>query len=294
MGPTSFFYSSGIVQPDLQSFDVTSAKFTPFLPGMHALLPGFSRDGQWVAYLRTTTGSLWRSRLDGTNAREFPFPAMKVGFPRWSPDGKTLAFSAAGVGIPVNAYVLDADGGVPQLLVPSGQNLSDPDWSADGSEMVVEEEYPAKPGKEAGSVLAIVTMRDRHVREIPASDGMGMPRWSPDGRWIAALSRDRRELVVYNVVEQHWRTLLKSGGIGLPVWSDDAAYLYVQRSNDSGQPIDRVKIASSSVETVASFQSTLNTGIVGCVFLALTRDNHPIVDFNRGNSDIYGATLIAP
>jgi hypothetical protein len=143
-------------------------------------------------------------------------------------------------------------------------------------------------------MLAVVSWRDRKVREIPGSEGMWMPRWSPDGRWIAALAQDRQQVALLDVAKKRWRVIAHGKAFGAPFWSADSAYLYFQRPSEPGQPLDRVRISDEAVQTVASFQKEIETGMCGCGFMGLANDGHPLVLSATGTSDIYGATFYAP
>ena len=64
------------------------------------------------------------------------FPPMQTYLPRWSPDGKQIAFFGHPPGEPSQIYVVPATGGVPELIYRSGTNLADPNWSPDGKSLV--------------------------------------------------------------------------------------------------------------------------------------------------------------
>ncbi len=288
-----YYLSDSAQKIDMESLDISSRQLTPFLPGSHSLLPGFSRDGKWVAYLNTVTSTLWRSRLDGTFAQELPSTGILPTFPRWSPNGKALAFTGSGLGDSENAYVVDAEGGRPEPLVPGVENLHDPDWSGDGSQLVVIQDHPVVAGKQVESAIAIVNWQDRSLHLITDSNGMGMPRWSPNGRWIAAVGSESKGMRLYDLNKKSWRSLTQGKSLGLPVWSPDSAYLYFQRPSEPGQPLVRVRVSSGAEETVASFQAAIDSGATTCTFLGLTTTGHPIVNLASA-SDIFGATLIAP
>lgn len=262
-GKHLYFYGNGL-QVIMETLDVATHQFKAFLPGLSPIMPGFSRDGAWVAYIRTT------------------------------PDGKTLAFTAQTSGRLQNAFVVDAGGGRPEQLIAGRENLRDPDWSGDGSQLVVTEDSPASSREANATMLALVSWPNRQLREIPGSEGLHQPRWSPNGRWIAALWQDQTELRLYDVAANQWRTLARGKVIGLPVWSSDSAYLYFQDSGAAGEPLARIKLSSGAAEFVADFQALIDTGIRSCAFFALTSDGHPMISFDRRRSDIYGATLVAP
>jgi len=53
---------------------------------------------------------------------------------------------------------------------------------------------------------------------------MFSPRWSPDGRYIAALTSDSRKLMLFDVATRQWSDWLhaEDGTIGYPVWARDS------------------------------------------------------------------------
>src|SRR5215216_3631458 len=63
--------------------------------------PAMSPDGRWVAFIRTTIveaenrrqGELWIVPADGSAPpRRISDPALNASAPRWTPDGRLLAF----------------------------------------------------------------------------------------------------------------------------------------------------------------------------------------------------------
>src|SRR5437660_12673131 len=65
--------------------------------------PQCAPDGQWVAYTVSTidakedkgSSHIWMIGYDGKNDRQITFSNDSEGSPRWSPDGKYLAFTSA-------------------------------------------------------------------------------------------------------------------------------------------------------------------------------------------------------
>src|SRR5207249_1397582 len=107
---------------ELSRYDLTSGQFAPYLSGISAEMLDFSRDGKWVAYVTYPEGSLWRSALDGNQRLQLTFPPLQVRNPRWSPDGKRIAFTDTQPDKPWKTYVVSADGSSPRPLIPDDRN----------------------------------------------------------------------------------------------------------------------------------------------------------------------------
>jgi Tol biopolymer transport system component len=101
---------------ELVRYDNLSKQFVPFLGGISAEHVSFSRDGKWVTYVSIPDGSLWRSRVDGTEKLQLTFGPGGSALPRWSPDAKSIAFMSSPDGKSRKIYLIAADGGSPTLL----------------------------------------------------------------------------------------------------------------------------------------------------------------------------------
>ena len=113
-----------------------SHQFIPYLSGISAGELDFSRDGQWITYVSYPEGSLWKCRTDGSDRLQLTYPPMTAILPRWSPDGKQIAFVDDERGKPWRILLISADGGAPQEAYPESRNQVDPTWSPDGKQIV--------------------------------------------------------------------------------------------------------------------------------------------------------------
>jgi Tol biopolymer transport system component len=97
--------------------------------------PQISSDGKRIVFASDRTGSweLWACDSDGSNPVQVTShngPAM-AGTPRWSPDGREIAFDFDPEGHP-DIYVVNAGTGQPRRLTSGTSNNVVPSWSSDG------------------------------------------------------------------------------------------------------------------------------------------------------------------
>ena len=107
--------------------------------------PELSPDGQWVAYsVRTrilkddkNEQRLWMISTRGGDAIPLTAEGVSSNHPRWSPDGKYLAFLSARNGAKNQVWLLDRRGGEAQKLTDVAQGVNDFEWSPDATRLVL-------------------------------------------------------------------------------------------------------------------------------------------------------------
>ncbi len=186
--------------------------------------PQISPDGRRVAFVATTLSedkdeylsNVWVVDTAGGAPRRFTAGPKRDREPRWSPDGRHLAFVSEREGKKKGQlYVMPADGGEPTRLTDEKNGVADPVWSPDGTRLAFvarvggwqepeseEEKGKSKPARVITSLKykfngeGFVYDRRPHVFVVPAAAGPARqitdgdfadadPAWSPDGRLIA-------------------------------------------------------------------------------------------------------------
>lgn len=284
-------FARGIIfRGELSRFDVLTHRFLPFLSGISAEGASFSRDGRSVAYVSFPEGILWRANRDGSIPVQLTDPPMEVFLPRWSPDGTQILFSdVSGLGLGhFESYVVSSKSGSPRKLLPEGSGpSSDPNWSPDGSKVV----FSSWGGKSPNTDIRILDLASRRVTILPESVGMYSPRWSQDGRSIAALSADNLSLRIYEIEARRWRVLLSNSLVGFPEWSKDSQSIYFYLVAPGGdQSIARIRVAGGAVERIVNLKNWHFTGWWG-TWMGLDPTDAPLMLRDIGSDDIYALTL---
>jgi Tol biopolymer transport system component/DNA-binding winged helix-turn-helix (wHTH) protein len=218
-GKTIFFIGS-TPRGELVRYDLQKRLFVPYLPGLSANGLAFSRDGSRVAWTTVPEGSLWQSKVDGSDRHQLTFPPMQASMPRWSPDGTRIAFAAQEPGKPSKIYIAPAGGGSAEQVTAGEAGDSDPSWSPDGDALAFGGIFLKEASMERHPIR-IVDLRSHAVTALPDSNRYFSPRWSPDGRWLVALDDRTFALELYNFTTRKWEQLTNVVAV-YPNWSSDS------------------------------------------------------------------------
>jgi Tol biopolymer transport system component len=237
--------------------------------------------------------SLWRSRPDGSERSQLTYPPLLAYMPRWSPDGSQIAFMGQLAGKPWQLYIVSAQGGPAQQLMPEQRDQADPSWSPDGSSLVFGGQ--AVPEKDAANVNAIrlLDLRTRTVTVVPGSKGLWSPRWSPMGDRLAAMSNDGNELFVYNFSTRAWTELAKAS-IGYPTWSHNGDSIFFLNHLAGGDQVFRVWVTSHKLEEVADLKNFHAAPFVVGYWFGLAPDDSPLLIRDAGIWDFHALSLTLP
>jgi len=282
---------------ELQRYDAKSGQFVPYLSGISAGQIDISPDGQWVAYVMYPQNTLWRSRLDGSEKLQLSNPPLIADMPRWSPDGKKIAFVGANFSLN-KVYLVSAEGGTPEELLPSAKdNEDDPFWSKDGKSVLLAR-YPPQLFGGATSEYSIlsVDLDTRQAFTLSGSSGMYGPRRSPDSRYIVALTADSRKLMCFEVSTGKWSDLATGQVISYPAWSHDGKYVYFQDSQQDGPELDRVALADGKKERIIALRGLplVPLPLSNSPWIGLAPDDSPLVMRDNGSREIYALELQVP
>lgn len=142
-------------------------------------VPSASPGGRYITYIipehADNTGSIWIMDLRTKQAKRLY--GLNVCYPRWSPDGRHIAFEYVAYkrsGI----YLMDTNGNNVLELVSDARN---PAWSPDGKYIAYSNGYDIY----SMNINNKQTRRLTNTRELKEK----FPAWSQDGRYIAFITQ---------------------------------------------------------------------------------------------------------
>jgi eukaryotic-like serine/threonine-protein kinase len=285
------FADGFVARGELIRYDSKAHEFRPFLGGISAGEVDFSSDGKWVVYVTYPDRALWRSRIDGSDRLQLTQSPISAMLPHWSRDGTQIAFVDTQPGKPWKVFFVSVQGGQPVEMFPEQDYQIDANWSPDGKKIVFGR-VPFVPGSSKEIAIYILEAGRKQVSTVPGSNGLYAPRWSPDGKYLVAMTADSKKLLFYDFTTQKWSDwVTEPGSVILPTWSKDGKYVYYGNRSSENAGYRRVKLGEHRSELVVDLKdlSQLDPGWSG-----IDPTDTPLFVRNRSTDEIYALDLDLP
>jgi eukaryotic-like serine/threonine-protein kinase len=279
---------------ELVRYDANSRQFLSFLSGTSAIQLGFSKDGQWVAYCSYPDGTLWRSKVDGSERLQLTSPRAPALQPQWSLDGKQIAYTGARPDTPQHIYVVSADGGAPREITTGDRDEVSPNWSPDGN-FIIFGNTPSGFEGAAPTAIHQLNLKTGELTTLSGSAGYWAPTISPDGALLAAFSKAGR-LALYEWKTQKWTELTQIPTptipcllcVNPPKWSHDSRYVYFNSMADGDDAFYRLDVKTRRAERIASLASVKRpTSQSFGAWTGLAPDDSPLALRDISSYEIY-------
>jgi Tol biopolymer transport system component len=282
--PRVIFAIGRVRHGELMKLNRQTDHFEPYLNGLSADGLDYSPDGQWIAYVSYPARELWKCRRDGSD-KVLLEDGLLIDKPRWSPDGKRLAFDALRKGAwgePHRIYLIDPNGGKAELVKGVNGPGHDPTWSPDGKKLLFapwDYELVAQRDRH----ISIVDVETGEVRMVPGSEEMTSARWSPDGKHLVALRWGSwQSLVIYDFETGRY-TDVAVKDFGYQAWSKDSKYVYGIAEPDRLLRVEVAKRKLEEIRTVKEFRLTGNEA----PNVWWTPDMEPVILADQSTNEIY-------
>jgi Tol biopolymer transport system component len=150
------------------------------------------------------------------------------------------------------------------------------------------------PGADGQSDIRIIDLKTRQVSRVTDSVGKFSPRWSPDGRYLAALEfqfSSFKKLYLFDFQTGKWSDwITDADGIGYPSWTPDNRYVVYGAS----QSIKRIRVGNSHPEVLFSLKGLAQYLTEAGAWTNLAPDGSSMFIRDTSTQDIYSLDVDFP
>jgi Tol biopolymer transport system component/DNA-binding winged helix-turn-helix (wHTH) protein len=263
---------TGIEHEMLHELNLATGAVRDLMVGQNSAFGGaFSLRAGRLVYVVNSNGkhNIWRGDLLHPHA-----PSVKLiattrdqSCPRYSPDGKHIAFSSNRGG-PDEIWMSDPDGqNVVQLTNLKGLGTGSPYWSPDSTRIVFDSHTKTPEGQIHPDVYVVNIFEKVPRKLITDTPGAFQPSWSHDGKWIYFVGGGEEGGRIYRVPPQGGKAEVLTRARGAwPLESPDGQTLYFAENSGTIFTLHMASLnptgSESQVEGMLVLSFLLNWDIV--------------------------------
>ncbi len=209
-------------------------------------------------------GDVWTVPKTGGTATRLSSPAGLESFPKFSPDGLSIAFSANYHGN-TDIYVTPVTGGIPSRLTQHSFGDRVIDWHPNGGKVLFASNRES--GRQRYSQFYTINKNGGMAEKLPVPYGeFGV--FSPDGKQFAYTQKSRTfrtwkryrggmapDITLFNLVDLSSEKIIDSeANDELPMWSGNKIYFLSDRGEEKRANIWSYDMASISLQQLTNFE----------------------------------------
>ncbi|HKH91225.1 MAG TPA: protein kinase [Gemmatimonadaceae bacterium] len=259
-------------------------------PVVSAANASVSNDSRSVAFGGM---GLWihsRDRNTATRLSAETMPGQAILDPAWSPGDSLIAYATALRG-PIMLRLFHVREGRTDSLYSMGRrSIRSADWSPDGGRIAFQSSAGDSAAHDEVWVYTLATRRA--ARAFPSAGNVSLPRWSPDGRWLAYVSDESGapEVYVRRSDGAGVGVLVSTAGGDAPRWRADGKELFYRVPDGAimgvGVTLGDAAILAKPRVVVAS--PPFNQAVRA---LTVTPDGRGFIAFGRGEPPVFTLML---
>jgi hypothetical protein len=145
---------------------------------------------------------------------------------------------------------------------------------------------PEKPHDEG---IRVVDLESRKISIMPDTQGFSLPSWSPDGRYLVAMTQQPSRMMLYSIETKAWTELRKfDTPWGFWIWSSDSKSIYM-RVVEGAVGVYRLTVPGGKWERVSGLEGVNIRGDFDFDYSlpSLTADGKPTLMSHVGIAQIY-------
>ncbi|SDF29615.1 winged helix-turn-helix domain-containing protein [Terriglobus roseus] len=295
-GPVDF-WRSPMLSPDLRHLyamgvqsrlylTMLSHNCEPLLRDLSVSSLSVSHDGEWIAYTLHPEGSLWKSRLDGSERIQLSAPGEFAKFPQWSADDRTLIYVRERNGENTIGRVNAAGGGA-RTTVAAIRDVRQIAYSPSGETVAFESQ---SGGNRLESAIFTLTLGDQKVEALPGGSGLSSPKWSSDGRYLSAVSNDQSKLKLFDVASRTWHDVSSSTTIGAQAWDRKKDALYFIEAREGSYVLMKYLVAGGNLTEVQKMPERYDEDYSSSV-LEVTPSGELLFGYSVGENELYDISI---
>ncbi len=212
----------------------------------------------------TYANDLWLIPKDGGTAVKLSSPAGVESYPKFSPDGRSIAFTGNYDGNK-DAYVIPVTGGVPVRLTQHGYSDRVVDWTNDGKRVLFAS--IRESGKARFNQFYTVSAAGGADEKLPLAYAE-FGSYSPDGKKMALTFRTqvgrnwkryrggwKADICIFDFANKTAEYISKPTDVGyeFPMWHDNFIYFLSDRGDEQRMNLWRYDLSKKSFEQLTRF-----------------------------------------
>jgi tricorn protease len=212
----------------------------------------------------TYANDIWIIPKEGGTAEKLSSPPGVEIFPKFSPDGRTIAFSGNYDGN-MDVYTIPVNGGIPQRLTSHGYADRVIDWTPDGTKVLFGSRRES--GRDRFNQFFTIPANGGPAEKLPFAYAE-FGAYSPDGKQMAVtfISQAFRNwkryrggwkanIHLYNFATNRSENISANevAGDEFPMWHDDYIYFLSDRGSDQRMNLWRYNISNKKYEQLTHY-----------------------------------------